>query len=143
MTFRSWLIPPYVRKTRTLEAFLPWLYLKGISSGEMGEVLGVLLGQEAKGFSADPHLDELTETRDPVLSASRSSGARKKVATARIEDGSAAYCFRTLIEHLETITVNTCRTHSANGDGLQFELTSITNAKQQQALDLLKTINKV
>ena len=51
VTFRSWLIPPYVRKTRTLEAFLPWLYLKGISSGEMGEVLGVLLGQEAKGFS--------------------------------------------------------------------------------------------
>ena len=45
VTFRSWLIPPYVRKTRTLEAFLPWLYLKGISSGEMGEVLGVLLGQ--------------------------------------------------------------------------------------------------
>ena len=32
--------------------FVPWLYLKGISSGEMGEVLGVLLGQEAKGFSA-------------------------------------------------------------------------------------------
>ena len=52
VTFRSWLIPPYVRKTRTLEAFLPWLYLKGISSGEMGEVLGVLLGHEAKGFSA-------------------------------------------------------------------------------------------
>ena len=52
VTFRSWLIPPYVRKTRTLEAFLPWLYLKGISSGEMGEVLGVLLGQKAKGFPA-------------------------------------------------------------------------------------------
>ena len=52
VTFRSCLIPPYVRKTRTLEAFVPWLYLKGISSGEMGDVLGVLLGQEAKGFSA-------------------------------------------------------------------------------------------
>ena len=51
VTFHSWLIPPYVRKTRTLEAFLPWLYLKGISSGEMGGVLGVLLGQDAKGFS--------------------------------------------------------------------------------------------
>ena len=92
---------------------------------------------------ADPHLDELTETRDPVLPASRSAEARKKAATARIENGSAAYCFRTLIEHLETITVNTCRANSANGDGLQFELTSIANAKQQQALDLLKTINKV
>ena len=48
--FRSWLIPPYVRKTRTLEAFLPWLYLKGISSGEMDELLGVLLSQNARGF---------------------------------------------------------------------------------------------
>ena len=36
VTFRSWLIPPYVRKTRTLEAFVPWLYLKGISSGGDG-----------------------------------------------------------------------------------------------------------
>ena len=48
VTFRSWLIPPYVRKTRTLEAFLPWLYLKGSSSGEMGEVLGVLLGHRKR-----------------------------------------------------------------------------------------------
>ena len=92
---------------------------------------------------ADTHLDELTETRDPVLPAIRSAEAYKKAATARTEDGSAAYCFRTLIEHLETITVNTCRAKSANVDGLQFELTSIANAKQQQALDLLKTINKV
>ena len=38
---------------------------------------------------ADPHLDELTETRDPVLPAIRSSEARKKAATARTEDGSA------------------------------------------------------
>ncbi len=92
---------------------------------------------------ADPHLDLLTETRDPVLPANRSSEARKKVATARLEDGSVAHCFRTLIEHLETITVNTCQAKSANGDGLQFELTSVANAKQQQALNSLKTINKV
>ena len=92
---------------------------------------------------ADPHLDELTETPGPILPASGSSEARKKIATARLEDGSVAYCFRTLIEHLETITVNTCRANLANGDGLQFELTSIANVKQQQALDLLKTINKV
>ncbi len=39
VTFRSALVPPYVRKTRSLEAALPWLYLKGISSGEMGEAL--------------------------------------------------------------------------------------------------------
>jgi transposase-like protein len=52
VTFRSALVPPYVRKTKSLEAALPWLYLKGVSSGEMGEALKVLVGPEAQGFSA-------------------------------------------------------------------------------------------
>jgi putative transposase len=52
VNFRSALVPPYVRKTKSLEAALPWLYLKGISSGEMGEALKVLVGPEAKGLSA-------------------------------------------------------------------------------------------
>ncbi len=50
--FRSALVPSYVRKTRTLEAALPWLYLKGVSSGEMGAALKFLLGPDAKGLSA-------------------------------------------------------------------------------------------
>ena len=52
ITFRSALVPPYVRKTRTLEAAIPWLYLKGVSSGEMGEALKVLVGPDAEGLSA-------------------------------------------------------------------------------------------
>ena len=52
VTFRSALVPPYARKTRSLEAALPWLYLKGISSGEMGEALKVLVGPDADGMSA-------------------------------------------------------------------------------------------
>ena len=52
VTFHSALVPPYVRKTRSLEAALPWLYLKGISSGEMGEALKVLVGPGATGLSA-------------------------------------------------------------------------------------------
>jgi transposase-like protein len=52
VTFRSALVPPYVRKTRTLEAALPWLYLKGVSTGEMEDALQVLVGPEAKGLSA-------------------------------------------------------------------------------------------
>jgi putative transposase len=52
VTFRSALVPPYIRKTKTLEAALPWLYLKGISTGEMGAALEVLVGPEAKGLSA-------------------------------------------------------------------------------------------
>jgi transposase-like protein len=53
VTFRSALVPPYIRKTRSLEAALPWLYLKGVSSGEMGAALKVLLGPDAKGLSAN------------------------------------------------------------------------------------------
>ena len=53
VTFRSALVPPYVRRTKTLEAALPWLYLKGISSGEMGSALKVLLGPDAAGLSAN------------------------------------------------------------------------------------------
>jgi transposase-like protein len=51
VTFRSALVPPYVRKTATLEAAIPWLYLKGISTGEMAGALEVLVGSEAKGLS--------------------------------------------------------------------------------------------
>ena len=52
VVFHSALVPPYVRKTKTLEAALPWLYLKGISTGEMSEALRVLVGPEANGLSA-------------------------------------------------------------------------------------------
>ena len=52
LTFRSALVPPYVRKTRSLEAALPWLNLKGVSTGEMGEALKVLVGHDAQGLSA-------------------------------------------------------------------------------------------
>jgi transposase-like protein len=52
VSFQSALVPPYVRKTASLEAAVPWLYLKGISSGEMSGALEVLVGSKAKGLSA-------------------------------------------------------------------------------------------
>ena len=52
VVFRSALVPPYVRKAKSVEAALPWLYLKGISTGQMQEALAVLVGLEAKGLSA-------------------------------------------------------------------------------------------
>ena len=52
VTFRSALVPPYVRKTQSLEAALPWLYLKGVSTGEMEDALKVLVGPQAQGLSA-------------------------------------------------------------------------------------------
>ncbi len=52
ISFHSALVPPYVRKSATLDAAIPWLYLKGISTGEMQSALEALVGSEAKGLSA-------------------------------------------------------------------------------------------
>jgi transposase-like protein len=49
--FNSALAPPYVRRSARVAAALPWLYLKGISSGDLGEALEVLVGDAAKGLS--------------------------------------------------------------------------------------------
>lgn len=49
--FNSARVPPYVRTAKTLEAALPWLYLKGISTGDRQAALSVLLGEDAKGLS--------------------------------------------------------------------------------------------
>ena len=51
-TFRSAILPPYLRKTKSLEDLLPWLYLKGISTGDFAEALAALLGPDAPGVSA-------------------------------------------------------------------------------------------
>ncbi|MGH8307180.1 MAG: IS256 family transposase [Gammaproteobacteria bacterium] len=52
VVFHSALVPPYVRKAKSVEAALPWLYLKGIATGQMQEALRVLVGPQAKGLSA-------------------------------------------------------------------------------------------
>lgn len=49
--FTSKILPPYLRKTRTLDAMIPWLYLKGISTNGFSEALQALLGPEAPGLS--------------------------------------------------------------------------------------------
>jgi len=49
--FNSLLLPPYLKRTRSVEEVLPWLYLKGISTGDFGEALSALLGPDAKGLS--------------------------------------------------------------------------------------------
>ena len=49
--FTSKILPPYLRKTKAIEDLVPWLYLKGISTGEMGDAL-VHLGFDGSGLSA-------------------------------------------------------------------------------------------
>jgi len=50
--FTSKIVPPYLRKAKSVEELLPWLYLKGISTGDFGEALAALLGPDAEGLSS-------------------------------------------------------------------------------------------
>jgi transposase-like protein len=50
--FNSALLPPYLKRTKSVEELLPWLYLKGISTGEYQEALHSILGDDASGLSA-------------------------------------------------------------------------------------------
>jgi len=50
--FTSAILPAYLRRTRNLEELLPWLHLKGVSTGQFAEALAALLGPEAPGLSA-------------------------------------------------------------------------------------------
>ena len=52
LRFTSAILPPYLRRTKTIETLLPWLYLKGISTGDFGEALTALVGPHASGLSA-------------------------------------------------------------------------------------------
>ena len=50
--FTSQILPPYLRRTKSVEELIPWLYLKGISTGDFSEALEALLGPDAPGLSA-------------------------------------------------------------------------------------------
>ena len=50
--FTSSILPRYLRRSKSMEELLPWLYLKGISSGDFGEALAALLGPDAPGLTA-------------------------------------------------------------------------------------------
>lgn len=51
LRFKSKLIPPYLRKAKDIEELIPWLYLRGISTNDMADALGALLGVDAVGLS--------------------------------------------------------------------------------------------
>jgi putative transposase len=50
--FTSAILPAYLRRSRNIEELLPWLYLKGVSTGQFAEALTALLGPDAPGLSA-------------------------------------------------------------------------------------------
>ena len=49
--FTPSILPPYVRRSKSIELLLPILYLKGISTGDFSEALAALLGKDAAGLS--------------------------------------------------------------------------------------------
>jgi transposase len=78
--------------------------------------------------------------RDPVAPAQRSAAAVRKATTNRLDDGTAAHSFATLMSELSTIVRNTCRTPGAGDDASTFDIVTTPNAKQRQALELIKQI---
>jgi transposase-like protein len=50
--FTPSILPPYARRSKSLEVLLPILYLKGLSTGDFCEALTALLGKDAPGLSA-------------------------------------------------------------------------------------------
>jgi putative transposase len=76
--FSSAILPPYARRSKSLEVLIPILYLKGISTGDFEEALAALLGKDAGGLSAstitrlkEAWIDEHAHWRDRDLSAKR------------------------------------------------------------------------
>lgn len=49
--FRSCILPPYVRRSPEVEAVLPLLYLRGLSTGDFRPALREFLGEDAAGLS--------------------------------------------------------------------------------------------
>jgi len=52
LQFRSKVAPPYLRRAKSVEELLPWLYLRGISTGDFSDALEALVGRDAPGLSA-------------------------------------------------------------------------------------------
>ncbi|HZR75134.1 IS256 family transposase [Bradyrhizobium sp.] len=76
--FSSAILPPYARRSKSLEVLIPILYLKGVSTGDFGEALTALLGKDAGGLSAttvgrlkDAWLEEHARWSKRDLSAKR------------------------------------------------------------------------
>ena len=82
----------------------------------------------------------LKESRDPVTPAKRSEVAMQKVASLKLDDGSMAHSFATLMADLSTIVQNTCKAPGSEQEATTFEVTTNPTLKQQRAMELIKAI---
>ncbi len=69
--FRSSILPPYLRKTKAIEELIPWLYLKGVSTGGFGDALQALVGPQAAGLIAATITRLMTAWQDEYKAWSR------------------------------------------------------------------------
>ncbi|MEO5659497.1 MAG: IS1634 family transposase [Polaromonas sp.] len=79
-------------------------------------------------------------TRDPVAPARRSDAAMKKACSRTLDDGTPVHSFRTLMQDLQTIVRNTCRTSGDAQEGPTFELVTTPTLTQKNALELIDQI---
>ena len=102
--FRSSILPPYRRRTQTVEELLPWWYLQGIATGDVQEALTVWRGQAAPGLSASPIRRLKAAGKDePPRGSRRDVSHRRSVdrwsdgipCGVRLED--AALCLRVVV----------------------------------------------
>jgi putative transposase len=102
--FSSAILPPYARRSKSLEVLIPILYLKGVSTGDFEEALTALLGKDAGGLSATT-VGRLKEawSQERVRWSKRDLSAKRYVyfwadgihVQARLED--AAQCLLVII----------------------------------------------
>lgn len=78
--------------------------------------------------------------QDPVAPAKRSDAAMKKARERTLEDGTPVHSFQSLMQDLQTIVRNTCRTPQSAEDAPGFEITTMPSNPQRRALDLIGQI---
>ena len=77
-----------------------------------------------------------------VAPTKRSEAAEIKATSRRLRDGTPTHSFSTLLDELGTIVRNTCRTPNTGSDAPTFDVTTISNPKQQRAFELIKSERK-
>ena len=84
--FSSAILPPYARRSKSLEVLIPILYLKGISTGDFEEVLIALLGKDAGGLSAST----IGRLKEPGRTSTRAGASAISRANATSTSGLTA-----------------------------------------------------
>ena len=88
--FSSAILPPYARRSKSLEVLIPILYLKGISTGDFEDALIALLGRDAGGLSAST----IGRSRRPGPKSTRAGASAISRPNATSTSGSTAFTCR-------------------------------------------------